>query len=175
MTIPPSLSSSSEPALSACFRDATATLERLGTAWALIGAFAALAFRPPRPTADIDFLVAAAEGLPEALQERGFDVTVHREEDEVWFVRARRDGVRVEFLVAQVEYQRVALERAVDHVITAEDVIVHKLIAWRPRDQDDVATILRQPGLVLDEAYIERWAQCWEVLDRWQAARGSGA
>lgn len=36
----------------------------------------------------------------------------------------------------------MALERAVDHVLTAEDVIIHKLIAWRPRDRDDIAAIL---------------------------------
>jgi hypothetical protein len=30
--------------------------------------------------------------------------------------------------------------RAVDHVITAEDVIIHKLIAWRPRGSGIVFT-----------------------------------
>ena len=71
-----------------------------------------------------------------------------------------------------VDYQRVALERAVDHVITVEDVIVHKLIAWRPRDRNDIASILEGEP-TLDEAYIEQWASTWDVMDRWREARAS--
>ena len=48
-----------------------------------------------------------------------------------------------------VEYQRVALRRSVDHVLTAEDVIVHKLIAWRLRDRDDIRSILEAAGAEL--------------------------
>lgn len=37
-----------------------------------------------------------------------------------------------------------------------EDVIVHKIFAGRPRDLEDVASIVRnQPGL--DRGYIQRW------------------
>ncbi len=54
-------------------------------------------------------------------------------------------------------------------MLTPEDVIVHKLIAWRPRDRDDIASIL-DAGLALDVTYIEHWASEWEVLDRWRAA-----
>ncbi|MCC7076456.1 MAG: hypothetical protein IT198_04965 [Acidimicrobiia bacterium] len=46
---------------------------------------------------------------------------------------------------------------------------MHKLIAWRPRDRDDIASIL-DAGLALDVTYIEHWASEWEVLDRWRAA-----
>jgi D-serine dehydratase len=71
---------------------------------------------------------------------------------------------------AETAFQRAAIERAVDGVITAEDVIVFKLIAWRPRDQDDVASTL-DAGHHLDTAYIERWAAEWQVTDRWLEAR----
>lgn len=59
-----------------------------------------------------------------------------------------------------------------DHVITVEDVIVHKLIAWRPRDRSDIASIL-EAGHPLDLAYIERWAAEWDVLGRWEQARAA--
>lgn len=49
---------------------------------------------------------------------------------------------------------------------------MHKLIAWRPRDRDDIASIL-EAGHVLDEQFIERWAGEWDVLDRWDQARRS--
>lgn len=57
-------------------------------------------------------------------------------------------------------------------MITVEDVIVQKLIAWRPRDRNDIASIL-EGGHHLDEQYIERRAVEWEVLDRWHQARAA--
>jgi hypothetical protein len=86
-------------------------------------------------------------------------------------VLLKRDDERVDLLVAVTEYQKLALERGLTaHVLTVEDVIVHKLIAWRPRDQRDIASILSvdQP---IDERYVEHWAAEWDVLDRWRAAR----
>ena len=53
-------------------------------------------------------------------------------------------------------------------VLTVEDVIVHKLIAGRYRHLADIEEILEtKPSL--EEPYIERWAEFWEVLDRWHA------
>lgn len=72
----------------------------------------------------------------------------------------------------QLEYQELALEcgDANDHCLTIEDVIVHKLIAWRAKDRDDVASILGR-GLPRDDDYVARWAAEWEVTERWDAAR----
>lgn len=82
----------------------------------------------------------------------------------------RGHGDRIDLLLPVVEYQEVALGRAADRVITAEDVIVHKLIAWRPRDRDDILSIL-EIATGLDEHYIEHWAREWDVLERWEQAR----
>ena len=79
---------------------------------------------------------------------------------------------RVDLLVACTDYQDLALERAIDGVLTVEDVIVHKLLAWRPRDRGDLRSIL-DVGHDLDVAYIEYWAEQWEVLDRWRELSGS--
>jgi hypothetical protein len=76
----------------------------------------------------------------------------------------------VDLVMATTEYQRIAVERAIDHVLTVEDVFVHKLIAWRPRDQDDISSIL-STRLAFDEEYVERWAREWGVEDRWREAR----
>ncbi len=56
-------------------------------------------------------------------------------------------------------------------MLTVEDVIVHKLIAWRSKDRDDIASILSPPPS-LDVDYIVRWANEWEVTDRWIDALG---
>ncbi len=69
-----------------------------------------------------------------------------------------------------IAFQQSALARASDGVVTADDVIVFKLIAWRSRDRDDVRSIL-EAGVPLDDAYIERWARAWDVADRWRQAQ----
>lgn len=65
-------------------------------------------------------------------------------------------------------YQHVAIERGrPDHVLTIEDVIIHKLIAGRPRDRDDIRSILAtDPDL--DHAYLDPWIVAWDVDEEWQ-------
>jgi hypothetical protein len=127
----------------------------------------------PRMTTDVDVLAEDVPGLAEAFSEAGYDVTVLRDDDEPpHLILVRGNGERIDVLLPVVEYQRVALARAVDHVITVEDVIVHKLIAWRPRDRNDIASIL-DADHALDEGYIEHWAGEWDVLDRWVQARAA--
>jgi hypothetical protein len=137
----------------------------------LIGALAALRYRStPRFTVDADFLVADRPEVADAFRAAGYDVTEVADAGEpphLLVVRGKGDVIDV--LLAIVDYQRVALGRAIDHVITAEDVIIHKLIAWRPRDRNDIAAILDAGG-ALDEDYIVGWAEHWQVADRWRDA-----
>lgn len=140
----------------------------------MIGALAALRYRgDPRLTRDLDLLVEPVDELEASLRTAGFDVTALADPGEPpHLLVLRRDEMTIDVLVSTTEYQAAALDRAVDHVITAEDVIVHKLIAWRPRDRDDVLSILRGPATV-DEAYVDHWADQWQVTDRWEQARRS--
>lgn len=149
-------------------------LADIGVEAVVIGAVAAARYRlTPRQTTDVDFLARSLDGLPEAMRQQGFAVHTMAEPgtEEPYVVFIRGADVSVDVLLAETEYQRLAMDRAVDGVITAEDVIVHKLLAWRSRDRDDIASIFAA-GTPLDEAYIERWADAWEVRDRWEEARG---
>jgi len=74
--------------------------------------------------------------------------------------------VSVDILHPVVAYQREALDRAVDHVLRVEDVVIHKLIAWRARDRDDIRSIL-EAGVALDGVYLDRWIDAWELGERW--------
>lgn len=145
-----------------------AIFDELGAAWTVIGALAAGRYRAtPRMTTDADFLVERVPGLVERLTAEGFDVRVmsaHGEEPHVLFVRG--DGMKADILLPVVEYQELAIARSERHFLTVEDVIVHKLIAWRPRDRDDIASIL-QTGRSFDRSYVEHWATEWDVHDRW--------
>lgn len=158
-----------EPSDSAA--SAAELLEAAGIEWALVGGLAALRYRAtPRLTVDADFLATWDPGLPEAFRRAGYEVTEAAEpgeEPHLLIVRGKGDAIDV--LIAVVEYQRVALGRAVDHVLSVEDVIVHKLIAWRPRDRNDIASILER-GAPMDETYVAEWAERWEVTDRWAQA-----
>jgi hypothetical protein len=123
-----------------------------------------------RPTADVDLLVGSSKGLVHLLVEQGFDVRPFQDEESVFLIRARRGDCLVDLMVPVTDYQELALRRADQHVLTAEDVIIHKLIAGRSRDYADVQSIL-STGLRLDEAYLDHWAQEWDVIDRWNALR----
>jgi len=145
-------------------------LDALGVRWTIIGALAALEYRADvRITTDADFLVEWRDDLVEALEGAGFDVEIVADAGEpphVLYVHGK--GVKADLMLPVVEYQRVALDRA-GRYLAIEDVIVHKLLAWRPRDRDDVASILATDP-ELDEDYIEHWAHEWEVRDRWDQA-----
>lgn len=84
--------------------------------------------------------------------------------------------------MAGTDYQQEAIRRARREplgsgasaaVLTAEDVVVHELIAGRSQDRADVEAILAT-GIALDEGYIERWAEYWEVVEEWRALRLRG-
>jgi hypothetical protein len=69
-------------------------------------------------------------------------------------------------------FRRRLAELGIDAVLIGalEDVIIHKLLAWRSRDRDDIASIFAG-GTELDEGYIDGWVDAWEVRDRWEEAR----
>lgn len=146
-------------------------LAGLGARAVLMGAMAALRYRRThRATTDIDVLVDSLDGVAEAFEADGYEVRVATDEHgRPYALFARAGDRRIDLLLAETDYQRTAMERATDGVLTPEDVIVHKLIAWRARDIDDIVDILAA-GVGLDTGYIERWARIWEVSDRWRQA-----
>ena len=160
------------PDVSDYSKRAAETLRLLGADPVVIGALAALRFRSsPRETTDADFLVRAVPGIAEAFRQQDLTVKELRDGDGtpyMYVVRGEGD-VRVDVIVAETPFQEEAMRRAVDGHITAEDVIVHKLIAWRVRDRDDIRSILRA-GHDLDVDYIRYWAAEWEIADRWDEA-----
>ena len=150
-----------------------------GVEWCIAGAIAANAYRPPRDTTDLDLVVQIPApqypSIAAALGRAGWRTTrVSPEGDYPDVVRLAHDRFfPTDLLLSKTAYQREALARArpvgphAVRVLTVEDVIVHKLIAYRYRDRDDIVEILRA-GVPLDYAYLERWAREWEILDRWQ-------
>ena len=158
-------------------------LDALGIRWVLIGALAANRYRSsPRLTQDVDLLLADAgsslETLESSLRSAGWQVQRASPEAELIRLRHAEKGM-ADLMFAATDYQHEAIRRAREEsfddgasarVLTAEDVIVHKLIAGRTQDIADIEAILaaKHP---LDENYIEKWADYWDVLASWRSLR----
>jgi hypothetical protein len=157
-----------EPSPSAWLASIAEIFDDLGVDWTLVGALAANRYRStPRFTTDVDTMAEHHPGLVDRLKLAGYDVSVVADEGEpAHLIRCHRSTESVDILLPVVEYQRIALARAQDHVLTVEDVIIHKLIAWRARDRDDIRSIL-EAEVPLDRKYLADWSEAWDVADRW--------
>jgi hypothetical protein len=149
--------------------------DSVGVDWTLVGALAANRYRAtPRFTTDLDTMASWDPRLIDHLEAAGYDVTVIADEGEPpHLIRCHNGPMAIDILLPVVEYQRQALDRAsADHVLRVEDVIIHKLIAARPRDLDDVRSIL-EAGVPLDLDYLDHWIGEWELAERWSQFRPS--
>jgi len=164
-----------------------ALAEGLGTAgirWYLFGAQAAILYGVPRLTADVDataeYPVDRAEKLARLLLGAGFEPRV----GEIGaFARHTRviplahvsTGIPVDLVLAGAGLEEEFLDRAqlIDvggvrvPVITADDLIVTKVLAGRSKDLEDVRDVLRQQSVSLDLDRIRRLLSALEAaLDR---------
>jgi hypothetical protein len=151
-------------------------LEEHGFPFMLIGGQAVLLHGRPRLTEDIDVTLGAdvsrLSGLLTVCAELGFRVLPEHprrfaEETSVLPALDPPSGIRVDFIFSTTAYERQAIERAV-HVdlagrsvpfASAEDLILHKLFAGRPRDHEDATGVVRRRGKDLNWEYLERWGR----------------
>jgi hypothetical protein len=133
----------------------------------IIGGIAAIARGVPRQTIDIDATIDA-QGLDvndalEVLGRHGFEPRIERADEFarqrlVLLLSHRQSGVRLDLSLAWLPFERDALARAstfdfggvVVRVVTVEDLIVLKAVAWRHRDQDDIERLLIRHGRSVD-------------------------
>lgn len=133
---------------------------------------AAIGYRAvPRETVDLDFVVDRLDELPTSLGARGLRFRLLRESDgDPYLLQGETpDGMHFDIYVAGTDFERAALDRSKEHVASAEDIIVYKLLADRPHDRDDIDQILTAHPEV-DRRYVASWADEWEVTERWHEA-----
>ncbi len=177
-------------------------LARLATAlrareirFMLVGGQAVLVHGRARLTEDIDITLGVDPQALPALLDLGAalglvplptDVTAFVSETFVLPVRDPASGWRVDFIFSSLDYERIAIARAVEVPMgettvpfaTAEDLVIHKLFAGRARDLEDIRGVLiRQRGR-LDGAYLDTWIRAFSevpgkeaLYEQWEALR----
>ncbi len=154
-------------------------LDRKGLPYMVIGGQAVLMYGEPRLTRDIDIILGVTpDALPRVLEvasEVGLHILVDAPGDfarRTWVLPTLHpeSGLRVDFIFSWTPYERQALERARTFHIEGspvrfaapEDVIIHKILAGRPRDLEDVRSILRKQKV--DAGYIRSWLHQFESV-----------
>ena len=157
-----------------------AQLERMPVEYVIMGGLAVRAYSIPRATEDIDFTLALDRSrLPEffeVLESDDFAIPEAYKKgwvDEVKglkLVKLKRyvlgHSIDVDLFLAESPYQdevlrRKCLAEVEDRrywIASAEDLVLLKLVAGRPRDLIDVADVFFTQGQ-LDEKYMRHWAE----------------
>ena len=148
-------------------------LSHRGIPYMIIGGQAVLLYGEPRLTKDIDItLGVGVEKLPvikEIVRALGLsmesdDVDTFVKDTMVLPVADQKSGIRVDFVFSFSPFERAAIERAKEvryddvpvHFASLEDLVIHKVVAGRARDIEDVRSVLlKNPGY--DKEYIRSW------------------
>ena len=143
-------------------------LDEIGAPWYLFGARAAILHGVARLTADVDVTVRLSDSttgdmLASALERHGFRL---RGSDRDFVARTRvmpfvheATGLPLDVVLAGPGLEDQFFERAVVRdiegvrvpVASAEDLVVMKVLAGRPKDQEDVVAMAAVHGGALDD------------------------
>lgn len=146
-----------------------------GIEYALLGGLATILRGRPRFTQDVDILLSvpqvALPGLLDELTRRGFSLdadTVIREFVQHHMTAFRFGVVRIDWLKPVLPLYAHALAAATSlpwtaghslRVLAPEGLIITKMVAFRPQDQEDIRTLIAANASELDVDLIRReWA-----------------
>jgi hypothetical protein len=150
-----------------------------GVSSAVIGGIAVGAWGDPRVTRDVDLKVLLGREDAETLLELlspGYtsllpDPRAALTKQAMLFVEDER-GTRVDLLLADTPYDVEAIRRGRDveiqpglaiRAVSAEDLIIYKLISTRARDHEDAIGVIRRQGDALDDGYVLGWLRQFEA------------
>lgn len=147
-------------------------LDGIGIPYMVIGGQAVLLYGEPRLTKDIDITLGADLDRLADVRRLVQSIDLKPLADPDTFTRQTMvlpcadatTGIRVDLIFSFTPYERQAMARvktvkvggAEIRFASVEDLIVHKMIAGRPRDLEDVKSVLVKNAGV-DLAYIRHW------------------
>lgn len=143
---------------------------------------AAGAWGRSRATDDIYLVIHVSlkdlESLVQIFKTNGYIIRIlgaQNSPDLIELIKKKGDiTIRVDIMLANIDYQKKALKRKVwlkifdteIPVISPEDLVIHKLISNRPIDIQDVENIFRFNFKNLDLKYLKKWAKNWGGRNR---------
>jgi predicted nucleotidyltransferase len=150
-----------------------AVLKKHNIPYMIIGGQAVLLYGEPRLTRDIDITLGVnteyVNELLKVIRELSLkpipeNIKLFVQQTMVLPALEETTGIRVDFIFSFTTYEIEAIKRARKITImgqevcfaSPEDVIVHKIFAGRPRDIEDVRSIILK-NLDIDNQYIRRW------------------
>lgn len=162
-------------------RAVTGELEAAGIPYMVIGGIANLVWGVPRATLDADLTIwvepkaeaKTVRRLAKAFRAIPKKPLAFMEETRVLPLDVL--GTRADVIFGQLPYERRAIERAIAvplagksiRVCTPEDLVLHKILAERPKDEEDLRGLARRCGRKLDRAYLDPLVRSLaEQLDR---------
>jgi len=148
-------------------------LEKHKIPYAVLGGLAVQFHGEPRFTHDVDLMVLVSPEKTESFIDRTLAAFQPRISDAKSFAVKNRvllvlskDRTPIDISFGIPGYEEDVIKRSVRHsprkglsynLISAEDLIIHKCVAGRPRDLEDVESILIHKGLKVDVSYLRRW------------------
>jgi predicted nucleotidyltransferase len=162
------------PRVERCLIEGIAVLDELELRYAVVGGLAVGVWSIPRATRDVDLYAelpfSTRNQLGSALAEHGFDVPAMADELQrfgVFRSKLKRERVFLDIFDATgplgeaILERRIAIETAAGRFwfVSPEDLILLKAFSDRPRDQDDLVSLIAVPREGLDLAYVERWVK----------------
>lgn len=147
----------------------------------LIGGVAVQRWGEPRLTRDVDLTVIAAIGSEERIVDALLARFGGRRPDAREFALRYRvallratNGIPLDVALGATDFEIETLDRASSYefepggslpTCSAEDLVVHKAVAGRPRDVADIEGIVQRQGSKLDLRRIRRWLALFDQVD----------
>lgn len=155
-------------------------LNEAGFKGCLIGGVVVQRWGEPRLTADVDATIAVGYGDEAAFLDSCLGRFAARRADAHDFALKYRvllveasNGVPLDLSLASFDFEIEAIERATPYeydtgitltTCSAEDLLIYKAVAGRPRDLSDIETIVARQGEALDLDRVRRWLRVFAEL-----------
>jgi hypothetical protein len=141
--------------------------------YAVLGGLAPQHWGEPRTTQDVDIVVMVPSEMEEQFLRKVLDHFKPRMSDALSFAKRHRvllitssDGTPTDISLGIPGYEDVVMRRAREvslaslrpiRIVSGEDLIIHKCVAGRARDIEDITRILIRQKTKLDLRYVHRW------------------
>jgi predicted nucleotidyltransferase len=146
----------------------------------VIGGLAVERWGEPRLTQDVDLTILAPYGDEDPIIDKCLKKFVPRNADARKFALDHRvllltasNGVELDLALGGSGFETGSIERSTPYefdagyvmrTCSAEDLIIHKAVAGRPRDHDDIEGVIHRHWRALDVEHIRRWLAVFEEL-----------